>query len=170
VDAFFQRRASPLTGPAVAGFLLFDRAFPCAVLHNLDRARGLMARLVENDPPGLLRPSWQRVERLRGSLLQLDGALVQELGLHVVLTGVVDDTAALCDAIHGDYLDPPVATLLRGARQLRVVAPPAQAQQQTAQRRIAAARRGERWQGGRDASILGGALLIPSREAEKAHR
>jgi len=125
VDAFFQRGASPLTGPAIAGFLLFDRAFPRAVLHNLDRARGLLSRLVRDDPPGLARPSWERLERLRGSLLQMDAAFVQELGLHRVLTRIVDDTASLCDAIHLDYLDPPVETLLRGARHLRAVRPAA---------------------------------------------
>ena len=121
VDAFFQRSANVLSGPAVAEFLLFDDAFPRAVLHNLDTARSLLTRLGESDPPTLRRPSARRLERLRGSLLQMDGAVVQELGLHEVLTQVVDATAALCEAIHADYLDPPAEDLLRGARILRVV-------------------------------------------------
>ena len=123
VDTFFQRGENALTGPAVAEFLLFDRTFPRAVLHNLDRARGLMAQLVAKDPPELQRPSWQCLERLRGSLLQMDGSLVQQLGLHRVLTQVVDDTATLCMWIHADYLDPPVETLVRGERGMRVVGP-----------------------------------------------
>jgi uncharacterized alpha-E superfamily protein len=131
VDTFFQRGANVLSGPAVAEFLLFDRTFPRAVLHNLDRARGLMARLVEIDPPALRRPSWQRLERLRGSLLQMNGEVVQELGVHEVLTEIVDDTAALCEAIHADYLDPPAEDLLRGARTMRVV-PPEPSVRQTA--------------------------------------
>jgi uncharacterized alpha-E superfamily protein len=121
VDAFFQRSANVLSGPAVAEFLLFGDAFPRAVLHNLDTARALLTRLGERDPPALRRSSARRLERLRGSLLQMNGAVVQELGLHEVLTQVVDDTAALCDAIHADYLNPPAEDLLRAARMLRVV-------------------------------------------------
>jgi uncharacterized alpha-E superfamily protein len=132
VDTFFQRGAHTLSGPAVAEFLLFDRTFPRAVLHNLDRARGLMARLVESDPSGLRRPSWQRLERLRGSLLQMDGGIIQEIGLHKVLTMVVDDTSKLCDAIHGDYLDPPVEDLVREARLPRAVQRQVQTARQTA--------------------------------------
>jgi uncharacterized alpha-E superfamily protein len=123
LDTFFQRSANVLSGPAVADFLLFDRAFPRAVLYNLDTVRDLLARLRESDPSGLQRPSSQRLERLRGSLLQMNGAIVQELGVHKVLTSIVDDTAALCGAIHSDYLDPPAEDLLRGARRLRVLVP-----------------------------------------------
>jgi uncharacterized alpha-E superfamily protein len=123
LDTFFQRSANVLSGPAVADFLLFDRAFPRAVLYNLDNVRDLLARLREGDPPSLQRASWRRLERLRGSLLQMNGAIVQELGVHKVLTSIVDDTAGLCEAIHSDYLDPPAEDLLRGARRLRVLVP-----------------------------------------------
>ncbi len=123
VDAFFQRGARPLTGAGVVEFLIFDRAFPRAVLHNLDRARSLLVRLVSAEPRGASRRSWNRLERLRGSVLQLDGDLVQSIGLHKILTGVIDETALLCSAIHDDYLDPSPETLLRGASALRRVAP-----------------------------------------------
>ena len=132
VDAFFQRSAIVLSGPAVAEFLLFDRAFPRAVLHNLDNARDLLARLGEGDPPSLARAASQRLERLRGSLLQMSGPVVQELGLHKVLTTIVDDTAALCDAIHTDYLGPNAEDLLRAARRIRSVARETVSQAQTA--------------------------------------
>ncbi|MGH7336293.1 MAG: alpha-E domain-containing protein, partial [Myxococcota bacterium] len=123
VDAFFQRSANVLSGPAVAEFLLFDRSFPRAVLYNLDSARNLLAQLGQSDPPFLVRASWQRLDRVRGSLLQMGGAVVQEIGLHKVLTSVVDDTAGFCNAIQTDYLDPPTEDLLRGARRMRVVTP-----------------------------------------------
>jgi uncharacterized alpha-E superfamily protein len=122
VDAFFQRATNVLSGPAVAEFLLFDRAFPRAVLYNLDNARDLLARLAESDPPSLRRASWNRLERLRGSLLQMDGAVVQELGLSGVLTSIVDGTAELCDAIRADYLGPAPDDLIRSARRMRSVA------------------------------------------------
>jgi uncharacterized alpha-E superfamily protein len=123
VDAFFQRQAIVLSGPAVAEFLLLDRSFPRAVLYNLDSARELLAQLGQTDPPSLVRSSWQRLDRVRGSLLQMGGAVVQELGLHKVLTSVVDDTAALCEAIHTDYLAPSAEDLLIGARRMRSVGP-----------------------------------------------
>jgi uncharacterized alpha-E superfamily protein len=123
VDAFFQRSANVLSGPAVAEFLLFDRAFPRAVLYNLDSARDLLERLRESDEVSLARSSWGRLDRLRGSLLQMSGAVVQEIGLREVLTMVVDDTAGVCEAIHADYLDPPAEALLRGARRMRSVTP-----------------------------------------------
>jgi uncharacterized alpha-E superfamily protein len=127
VDAFFQRSASVLSGPAVAEFLLLDRAFPRAVLYNLDNARNLLARLRESDPASLGRSSWNRLDRLRGSLLQMSGTVVQELGLHEVLTSVVDDTAAVCETIHADYLSPSAEDLLRDAHRIRSIAlePPA---------------------------------------------
>ena len=83
--------------------------------------RADLLALLASGSAALRRPSAQRLERLHGSLLQMNGAIVQELGLHKVLTSIVDDTAALCEAIHADYLDPPAEELLRGARRLRVV-------------------------------------------------
>ncbi len=131
VDAFFQRSANVLTGPAVAEFLLFDRSFPRAVLYNLDSAGELLLRLGESDPAWLTRSSRQRLDRLRGSLLQMGGPVVQDLGLHKVLTQVVDDTAGLCEAIHADYLGPSADDLLLGARRMRSVPTQTQSQTQT---------------------------------------
>jgi hypothetical protein len=56
-------------------------------------------------------------------LSRMNGALAQELGVHKVLTQVVEDAAALCEAIHADDLDRPAEELLRGARSLRIRAP-----------------------------------------------
>ena len=38
---------------------------------------------------------------------------------HRILTWIVDSTTELCDAIHQDYLDPPVEQLRERARALR---------------------------------------------------
>ncbi|MDJ0850021.1 MAG: alpha-E domain-containing protein [Myxococcota bacterium] len=116
-DPFFKRAANVLTGPSVAQFLIFDRTFPRSVLHNLDRTRGLMMRIRGGDPPALQRKSWDRLERFRGELVQLDIAQVQRLGIHKVLTWIVDTTAGMCEAIHWDYLDPPVDSLRLRVRQ-----------------------------------------------------
>lgn len=110
-ETFFKRAAKVLTGAAVADFLIFDRTFPRSVLHNLDRARGLMMRLREGDPPGMERRSWEMLERFRGCLLQMDIDDVRHMGMHEALTWIVDTTAELCTSIHDDYLDSPLETL-----------------------------------------------------------
>jgi len=131
VDPFFKKAENVLAGPPVAGFLLFDRTFPHAVVHNLDRARGLMVRLLEGDPPGMRRASWDRLERFRGTLMQMTTADVQRQGIHDVLTWIVDEAAELCAAIHYDYLDPSVDQLLASARSLRTESRQEQTQSQT---------------------------------------
>lgn len=129
-DPFFKKAENVLGGPAVAGFLIFDRTFPRAVLHNLDRTHGLMLRLLEGDPPGMRRGSWDLLQRFRGTLLQMTPADVQKQGIHDVLTWIVDQAADLCMAIHDDYLDPPVDQLRDSARALRGPTGAAQSQQQ----------------------------------------
>ncbi len=130
VDPFFKKDASVLGGSSVAGFLLFDRTFPRAVLHNLDRARGLMMRLREADPPHIQRASWERLERMRGTLLQMTPATVRHQGVHEVLTWIVGATTELCQAIHDDYLDPPLDQLRASVQAKKQVSRQTQSQQQ----------------------------------------
>jgi uncharacterized alpha-E superfamily protein len=110
-EPFFKRSAHVLTGPSVARFLIFDRTFPRSVLHNLDRARGLLLRLQDDEPDGTRRRSWDVLERFRGQLLQMEIEDVQSWGIHKTLTWIVDSSTELCDAIHRDYLDPPLSAL-----------------------------------------------------------
>ena len=117
-DPFFRREVQPLSGTAVTRFLLFDRAFPRSVLYNLDEARGLLHALRRGDPVGLPRRSRLALERLRGELLQMDVADVEQRGLHATLRWVVQGTEQLCDAIRDDYLDPPMAWLRHCVRAL----------------------------------------------------
>jgi uncharacterized alpha-E superfamily protein len=117
-DPFFKRPANTLSGPAVLGFLLFDRAFPHSVMHGLDQTAELLGPMRRTDPPGIRRRSWSLLDRFRGELRQMTMQDVQELGVHRVLTWIVDTTTALCSAIHDDYLDPPVDALRRLARVL----------------------------------------------------
>lgn len=115
-EPFFKRSAHVLSGPAVARFLIFDRPFPRSVLHNLDRTRGLLTRLRAEEPPGTRRRSWDLLERFRGQLIQMDIEDVVEWGVHKTLTWIVDTNAELCEAIHKDYLDPPVEALRHDVR------------------------------------------------------
>jgi uncharacterized alpha-E superfamily protein len=133
-DAFFKKADNVLGGPAVLGFLLFERTFPHSVLHNLDRTRGLMTRLFEGDPPGMRRASWDLLERFRGTLYQMTPKDVQRQGIHEILTWIVDQTGELCTAIHHDYLDPSVDQLRASARSMQSVASASQSQGQGQQR------------------------------------
>ncbi len=106
-DPFFKRPSSVLSGLAVAQFMIFDRAFPRSILHNLEQVRSLLMRL-RNPQSSVLEhqsPSWSALERFRGSLVQMDMDDIRRAGLHETLTWIVDTTAELCDKIHGDYLD-----------------------------------------------------------------
>ncbi|MGH0035384.1 MAG: alpha-E domain-containing protein [Myxococcota bacterium] len=121
-DPFF-RGARPLRRDAVIRFLVFDRSFPRSVLYNLDEARTLLWMLRRDDPRGMPRRSRSALERLRGELLQMDVADVERRGLRSTLAWVVDSTAQLCDAIHDDYLDPPMAWLRHCVRVLESLEP-----------------------------------------------
>lgn len=109
-EPFFKRAANSLTGPSVLSFLLFEESFPRSVVHNLDRARGLMMRSLVTDEKDTQRRSWRLLDRLRGELIQMDVEDVLEVGIHKVLTWIVDSQIELCAAIHDDYLDPPILT------------------------------------------------------------
>jgi uncharacterized alpha-E superfamily protein len=111
-EPFFKRAANSLTGPKVLSFLLFDDSFPRSVVHNLVRARGLMMRGLVTGPKDTQRRSWQLLERLHGELVQMNIDDVLGLGIHKVLSWIVDSQAELCSAIHDDYLDPPTHTSL----------------------------------------------------------
>ena len=118
-EPYFKRSSHVLSGPKVARFLIFDRPFPRSVLHNLDRARGLMMRLRVEEPLGTPRRSWKVLERFRGQLVQMEIDDVVDWGIHKTLTWIVDTNAELCNAIHEDYLDPPVEALRHSVRVAR---------------------------------------------------
>jgi uncharacterized alpha-E superfamily protein len=110
-EPFFKRASHVLSGSAVAQFMLFDRTFPRAILHNLDRVRGFLLRLRDPTDAYVRSPSWEALERMRGSLLQMDIDDVRRIGLHETLTWIVEETAHLCEAIHDEFLDPPLDML-----------------------------------------------------------
>ncbi len=105
-EPFVKRAANALTGPKVLEFLLFEESFPRSVIHNLDRARGLMLRALVQDEKDTERGSWRLLERFRGELLQMEVEDVLRVGIHEVLTWIVDTQTDLCSAIREDYLEP----------------------------------------------------------------
>jgi len=122
-DPFFKKAARVLSGPSVAEFLIFEPSFPRSVVHNLDRTRGLLLRIREGDPPGMSRRCWNKLERFRGSLVQMTARDVQKSGVHEVLTWIVENAADLCQSIHDDFLDPPLEGLRDRVREERRARP-----------------------------------------------
>jgi uncharacterized alpha-E superfamily protein len=123
-DPFFRSGMQSLDARTLTGFLLFDRNLPRSVLYNLDEARRLLYELRREDPVGLPRRSRAALEKLRGGLLQMNVMDVERQGVHATLGWVNRATDELCDAIHDDYLDPPVPWLRHCVRALDSVDAP----------------------------------------------
>jgi uncharacterized alpha-E superfamily protein len=102
-EPFFKLSSSVLGGASVAEFLLFDRTFPRSVMHNLDRAAVLLNQLLKERPEALPSASRRALDRLSGSLLQMDLDDVMQVGLHETVTMIVEGTAELCSAIQSDF-------------------------------------------------------------------
>ena len=105
VEPFLKRRTAAPSGRSVAEFLLFDPAFARSVLHNLDRT-GNFLRLVL--PPQPSTVGWRSQALLcetRDQLASMTIDTVLAEGLHETLTWIVESTAHLSDAIHGDFFD-----------------------------------------------------------------
>jgi uncharacterized alpha-E superfamily protein len=89
----------PVTGKAVASFLIFEARFPRAIRHCVRRAREAVAQL---RPPGNGRPPLLALARLKALEERLDAQAatsLDEAGLHELLTAVVDETQAACDEV-----------------------------------------------------------------------
>lgn len=105
-EPFMKRARGEVTPPAVAAFLVLDPTFPRSIHFALASARERLARI---RPPGAVgRPGGEALERLRVLLGWVAGQRPEALPvgtlLHELLTRVVDDAAAICDAIGREIL------------------------------------------------------------------
>ena len=129
VEPFFKRSAHVLSGPAVAGFLLFDRSVPRSVLHNLSRARNFLGRISRPTASGVGDRSHQLLDALHGWLEGLTLEEVLERSIHDVLEFLVQSTAEVCSAIHDDYFDPAHETTQGAGAPAAGPPPPGEVQQ-----------------------------------------
>jgi uncharacterized alpha-E superfamily protein len=106
VEPFLKRNDKPLSGRAVAEFLLFDPTFPRSVLHNLMRARNFLALVRPALPTPVGAPTHTLLEKTLDRLAAMTIDEVLARGLHEVLTWIVDSTAEICTAVHEDFFDP----------------------------------------------------------------
>ena len=106
VEPFLKRDDKPLSGRAVAEFLLFDASFPRSVLHNLDRTRNFLVLVRPPTPTSVGERSYAIVCETLEALRAMNIDSVLERGLHDVLTWIVEATARIGGAIHADFFDP----------------------------------------------------------------
>jgi uncharacterized alpha-E superfamily protein len=108
-DSYFRHTRGTLSGPDIAGFLLYEELFPRSVRHCLGRALGFLRsidqRAGRNEQGRALLILEALVESLRGA----DVREVVARGLHGELTRIIDRTLDVCIAVHAGFFDPSVA-------------------------------------------------------------
>lgn len=102
-EPFFKKRTAPLSGPAVAEFLLREVAFPGSVMHALTRARNFLDRIRSDADPSIGRRAAERLDDLCGYLesLEMEEALAE--GIHDTLTTIVDRVSEVSSAVQEGY-------------------------------------------------------------------
>jgi uncharacterized alpha-E superfamily protein len=104
-EPFMKRNRGPVTTLAVAAFLVLDPYFPRSIRFSVSTACERLARLLPSGAPGA--PGSESLERLRAldTWIALQSSAALEAGsVHDLLTRVVDETAAICDAIGRELL------------------------------------------------------------------
>jgi len=107
-EPFFKKGSAPLSGPAVAGFLLLEPAFPGSVLHSLQRARNFLRRIGGTRGPRPNSPSLDLITTFVDDIEVLDLQKALDEGIHETLTSIVDRAAELAAAIREDYFAPQI--------------------------------------------------------------
>jgi uncharacterized alpha-E superfamily protein len=104
-EPFMKRNRGPITPLAVASFLVLDADFPRSIRFAIAAAHRRLARIRPPDAIGL--PGADCLERLRAFDAWIGSQRAAALGegaIHELLTHVVDETAAICDAIGRELL------------------------------------------------------------------
>lgn len=125
-EPFMKTHHGPVTGQAVARFLLFEQRFPRSVRHCLRRARETLARIrpASSGLPVLL--SFQRLVVAEAWLEVLASGPFEYASLHEILTRVIDESQGACNEISLELLgappvqatpEPPAAAPLSGQSQ-----------------------------------------------------
>lgn len=102
-EPFFKQNSAPLSGPAVAEFLLLNPALPTSVRHSLGRASNFLQRIRKRSEGPFGTESARRLKKLLEEVESLDMERCAEEGIHEVLTRIVDRTAEVSQAIRDDY-------------------------------------------------------------------
>jgi uncharacterized alpha-E superfamily protein len=111
-EPFMKRNRGPVTTLAVASFLVLDPDFPRSIRHSISAAYRRLARIRPVSAVGSAgAESLERLRELDAWLSsQRAGALEATGSIHALLTRVVDDSAAICDAMGRELLGQPPST------------------------------------------------------------
>jgi uncharacterized alpha-E superfamily protein len=102
-EAFMKRNRGKATGEAVAAFLILEPRFPRSVQYCTTSARERLAAICEGgELPG--KAALARLAALETWLTMQPPESLQGTRVHAVLTHVVDEAHAVCDAIMSELL------------------------------------------------------------------
>ncbi len=107
-EPFLRRSRGQLSGPAAAGFLLLDRAFPRSVRYCVSSAQRRLAAI--RPPQETHLPGGRSLSRLSALDEWLSRQTATTLGgetFHEVLTRIVDETAGVCGELSEELLGAP---------------------------------------------------------------
>ena len=107
IEPFFKTSGGDLSGPMVAGFLLFDRFFPRSVLRSLERSWNFMKLIRPSSKHPTGANSAQQLKSLLDEVKALEVDKVVAEGLHQRLTWIVDSLADVCETIYHDFFAVP---------------------------------------------------------------
>jgi len=108
-EPFMKRCAGAVTPAGVASFLILEPKFPRSILFCLREACLALERIRSPGDPVLPRlESYDRVRVLAGALAD-QGSALDGANLHLLLTRVVEETAAICNDVRRELLAGPPA-------------------------------------------------------------
>jgi uncharacterized alpha-E superfamily protein len=102
-EAFMKRNRGKVTGSAVAAFLILEPRFPRSVRYCVHSARERIGAIcADGELAG--EAAVTRLASLESALAEVAPDDLQGARVHEVLTRVVDDTHAVCDAIYASLV------------------------------------------------------------------
>jgi uncharacterized alpha-E superfamily protein len=99
IEPFLKRSGNVLTGTSVVAFLLLERAFPRAVLHNLERAQNFLHRIRSDAPRRVGKRSAAALDRL---CRQIGATTVERIvagGVHNFLDALIESASQVASLI-----------------------------------------------------------------------
>ena len=107
-EPFMRRYRGQVTRSGVLDFLLFEAAFPRSICYCVKVARGLVTELFRNAATDKSSPGHAAYKRLNALAMWLDErrSLNLRLGIHELLTHIVEESGAVCAELSHDMLGP----------------------------------------------------------------
>ena len=105
-EPFVKQATRAPSGPTVISFLYGDTLFPRSIRYSFRAAKSFLDTIRIHSTSDMLPPSSSLVSELIQSIDTFSKSETATSSIHEELTRIVDDNAALCDAIHTDYFDP----------------------------------------------------------------